>query len=268
MNDSMNAWNEHTFVLCAYKESPYLEECAKSLSQQTTGSQIIIATATPNNHIKSISEQYGFPLHIHDAKPGIASDWNYAIDRAQTAFVTIAHQDDVYAPTYLEHAQRAIEASARPLIFFTNYGELRNGEEVNDNQLLSVKRRLLSPLQGGAHASSRFIRKRILSLGSVICCPSVTLALENIAKPVFSEGMKSNLDWEAWAHIANLEGDFLYDSEILMHHRIHEDSETSAIIGNNLRTKEDLAMFEQFWPKPIARVISHVYSRGEKSNEI
>ena len=29
---------KHTFVICAYKESPYLEECIKSLKHQKTKS--------------------------------------------------------------------------------------------------------------------------------------------------------------------------------------------------------------------------------------
>ena len=39
--------NDHTFAICAYKESPYLEECIKSLKNQTIKSNILIATSTP-----------------------------------------------------------------------------------------------------------------------------------------------------------------------------------------------------------------------------
>ena len=38
----------HTFVICAYKESPYLEECIQSLQAQTVSSQILMVTSTPN----------------------------------------------------------------------------------------------------------------------------------------------------------------------------------------------------------------------------
>ena len=39
---------EHTFVVCAYGESPYLEKCIDSLEKQTVKSRILIATSTPN----------------------------------------------------------------------------------------------------------------------------------------------------------------------------------------------------------------------------
>ena len=44
--------NDHTFAICAYKESPYLEECIKSLKNQTIKSNILIATSTPTDYIK------------------------------------------------------------------------------------------------------------------------------------------------------------------------------------------------------------------------
>ena len=48
--------NDHTFAICAYKESPYLEECIKSLKNQTIKSNILIATSTPNDYIKGIAD--------------------------------------------------------------------------------------------------------------------------------------------------------------------------------------------------------------------
>ena len=49
--------NEHTFAVCAYKESPYLEECIESLKGQSVRSNILIATSTPNEYIKNIAEK-------------------------------------------------------------------------------------------------------------------------------------------------------------------------------------------------------------------
>ena len=52
---------KHTFAICAYKESPYLEECIKSLKSQTVKSNIIIVTSTPNQFISDLSEKYHLP---------------------------------------------------------------------------------------------------------------------------------------------------------------------------------------------------------------
>lgn len=259
--------SDHTFAICAYKESPYLETCIQSLLAQEEPSTIIMCTSTPNDLIASLASTYELPLFVDDSEPGIASDWNYALSCAQTPYVTIAHQDDVYEPAYAQRMQAAMDAMEHPLLFFTNYGEIRGDERVTESHLLSVKRRLLHSLEDGKNASSKKARRRALSLGSAICCPSVTMAVNNLPHPVFADELKSNLDWQAWTRIANLEGQFYYDSEVLMYHRIHEGSETSALIVDNTRTAEDLYMLKQFWPAPIASLLNIIYKRGQKSNE-
>ena len=45
----------HTFVICAYKESPYLEACIQSLQAQTVPSRILMVTSTPNPWIEKLS---------------------------------------------------------------------------------------------------------------------------------------------------------------------------------------------------------------------
>ncbi len=55
----------HTFAICAYKESPFLEECICSLKNQTQQSLIIMITSTPNEHIKNLVERYNIPLYVY-----------------------------------------------------------------------------------------------------------------------------------------------------------------------------------------------------------
>lgn len=259
---------EHTFVICAYKESPYLENCIKSLKEQTISSQIIIATSTLNAHIQDIADRYELPIYQKDGAPNIADDWNYGYSKVTTPYLTIAHQDDVYLPNYTEHVLQEFHKSGKPLIFFSDYAEIRGEQVVTRNKLLLVKRIMLIPLCFRLFFSSRFIRRRILSLGSPICCPSVAYAKVNLPETVFSVGFRSNEDWEAWEKLSRLEGDFIYDRQILMYHRIHEESETSAIIQDNQRSEEDMEMYSKFWPKPIARLLVKLYASGQKSNEL
>ena len=48
----------HTFVVCAYKQSQYLEKCVQSLKRQTVKSRIIMTTSTPNDLIKEVAKKY------------------------------------------------------------------------------------------------------------------------------------------------------------------------------------------------------------------
>ena len=54
----MNQWNDHTFVICAYGDSPFLEDCINSLLSQTVKSNIILYTSTPSVFIESICQKY------------------------------------------------------------------------------------------------------------------------------------------------------------------------------------------------------------------
>ena len=54
--------------------------------------------------------------------------------------------------------------------------------------------------------------------------------------------------------------------------RIHtfviSDSETSAMIKDGVRSKEDYEMFCRFWSKPIALVLAGIYRMSEEYNRI
>lgn len=260
--------HSHTFVICAYRESQFLEESVFSLMRQTVKTKIIIVTSTPNEYIQKIADKYSLELFVNEGEKGITQDWNYALRCVNTPLATIAHQDDIYNERYTEHILRAAAEARDPLILFTDYGEIRNGEKVLANHLLKIKRILLKPLELKAFHNSVFIRRRILSMGSPICCPSVTYNLKALEQPIFSAGFRSDEDWEAWEKLSGLKGSFVYVKEILIYHRIHQDSETSVILGDSARGKEDFMMFCKFWPRWIARILVRFYSQSEKSNEL
>lgn len=258
--------SDHTFIICAYKESDYLEECILSLVNQTVKTNILMATSTPNEHISSLAEKYNIPLFINEGEKGISGDWNFATSRVTTPLLTIAHQDDTYEPEYAEKIIDAANKADNPIIVFSGYAELRNGEKVYKNRLLNIKRFLLSPLK--LFKKSVFIRRRVLSFGCSICCPAVTYNREILKNNPFKSDFKSNLDWQQWENLSKLRGSFVYMSEPLMCHRIHEESATTEIIGENTRTKEDLVMFKKFWPSFIAKALTKLYSSSEKSNNV
>lgn len=256
------------FVICAYGESPYLEACVRSLLRQALKGNISIATPTPSAYIDGIAGKYGIPVFVRkergDIEGSIAADWNYAYSLADTPLVTLAHQDDVYGRRYAERVLEALNRAKRPLIAFTDYGEIRGGRFVRDNRLLWIKRLMLLPLRARPLQSSVTIRRRILSLGSPICCPSVCYVREHLPEVPFKEGYRTDLDWQAWEAFSKLEGDFVFVPRVLMGHRIHEGAETSRMIREEGRGGEDLEMFERFWPKRIANLLAGLYSGAER----
>jgi len=261
----------HTFVICAYQESPYLEACIRSILAQDSESTVLIATSTPSPYIERLAGRYGIPVEVNEGKGGIGNDWNFALSCCHTPYATLVHQDDIYGRSYGETAVRLLEKAHKPLIFFCGYGELRGGgnrEKPAESAVVKVKRLMLAPLSFRVLQGSPWIRRRILSFGNAICCPSVTYCLENLPAPLFTGAMKSNLDWLAWERISRLEGAFVYCREPLMCHRIHEGSTTSRLLGVHGRSREDYMVFCRFWPKKIARVLTRLYRSSEKSNRL
>lgn len=258
---------KHTFAVCAYGESPYLEACIRSLKKQVVSSEILIATSTPNEHIQAVADKYHVPVYVNTGEHGITQDWNFALSKTSTPYATVAHQDDVYGKHYSQALYRYMEKATKPLIFFTDYAELRDGEVVKSNTLLKIKRLMLLPLRLPFFRKSIWMRRRVLSLGCPICCPSVTFAMEHVPVDPFQHHFRSDEDWECWERLSVMKGEFLYCPKILTYHRIHEDSETSRILQDHARTQEDLIMYQKFWPKWIATCLTKLYSNSEKSND-
>ena len=187
---------DHTFVICAYKESKYLKNCIRSLENQTVKSHILIATSTGNAYIRGLAEQYHISLYENDAPSGIATDWNFAYRQAHTKLVTIAHQDDIYNPNYLEEMLDALNRANDPILAHSAYYEIRDGKPVYKNRLLTIKKLLLLPFTTRKTWNSIFLRRRSLSFGCGICCPSVTYVKARLPEEPFTVGCKA--DWEAW----------------------------------------------------------------------
>lgn len=256
----------HTFVICAYKEIPYLEECVKSLKNQTVKSRVVISTSTPNDFIKNIAKKYGVELAINPEKKGHINDFCFAYNQAKTKYVTLCHQDDVYDEKFAEITINKMNKAKNPIMAFTDYNELRNEKIIKTNMLLLVKRLINFPLK--FFKKSKKIRLFTLSLGNAICAPTVTYNREIVEAPIKQSNLKSNIDWDTWIDLAKKKGSFIYIGKSLLKRRIHEESTTTAVIVNNTKNKEDYEIFCRFWPKFIAKRLVKIYSKSENSNKI
>lgn len=257
----------HTFSVLAYKESPYLDDCIKSVLSQNYPSQVIIATSTPNQFIKDLAKKYHLEIKINTGKTGIGADFDFALSAAETELVTIAHQDDIYEPSYSQAMVAAYQKHPDSLIIFPNYYELRNGERVEENTLLKVKHFLLWPLRLTS-GKSRFMKRTALRFGNPISCPAVTFNTKKVQPPLFDNKMQNNVDWHAWEVLSRKPGNFTFIDQKLMGHRIHADSSTTANIQDHTRTREDYEILKRFWPQWIAQKIAKLDSKSEQSNQL
>ena len=256
--------SDHTFVICAYKDSPYLEECVKSLLSQKLKSNVIISTSTPGESIAIIAKKYNLELRINTKKSNHVKDFNFAYAQARTKYVTLCHQDDIYLPDFSLKTIQKIEKNKNSLIAFTDYSEKR-GEKIKDkNAVLIIKRIINFPLL--FFKRSKKVRLFSLSIGNAICAPTVTYNKELIDRPLINTDFKSNIDWVSWINFAKMDGKFVYIKRKLLYRRIHEGSTTTAVISDNTKAKEDYKIFRMFWSERFSKILLKIYGKSEDYN--
>ncbi|MDT2435476.1 glycosyltransferase family A protein [Enterococcus avium] len=259
---------KHTFVICAFRQSPYLEDCIQSCINQnsviTGESKVILYTSTPNDYIIDQCRKYNIPFFEKEGG-GIGRDWNNALSFVQTKYATIAHQDDVYLPEYGEKIISEFEKSKEYNIVFSDYEENDfNGEIRKRGINLKIKTIALTLMF--LFKNKRY-QRRIYSFGNFISCPAVSYNLERLKHFRFNEQLKMTLDWDAWERIMKLPGKIGFVKDKLMYHRIHEDSETTNNTKDQTRESEEFDMYKRYWGPTIARFLMRFYVLNQKSNQ-
>lgn len=261
----------HSFIVLAYKESPFLKECIKSLLDQTVKSKILISSSTPSAFLSSLAELYQIELRINPARSTIASDWNFAFNQANTPFVTLAHQDDIYSPDYTRKCLKAAQTFPECLLVFTDCYELVNNKQETRAINPGVKNLILAPFFAKKVSSLKNCYMKLLSVsfGNPISCPTVMYHKNSIIRTSnfnFCSNLSINLDWQAWIDLAKSEGSFVRVKEALVAHRIHQESENNQGLATNRRQNEDLKIFQSLWPSLIAKILVRIYSISYAQN--
>jgi glycosyltransferase involved in cell wall biosynthesis len=252
----------HAFVVPAHGHAPWLERCLRSLLTQNQPSPVLVTTSTPTPQIVAVARTCGVPVEINKQASGIAGDWNFAYDRADADWVTLAHQDDIYEPGYAQACLEAADQSRNPLLVFT-----AAVESVSDSSRTSSNTRIKALLAELAFLGRRAIddqwsRRLLLGFGNPIPCSSVMLRKSRLPGFRFPTGWYSNLDWRAWLDLAEHEGAFVYVRRPLVRRTLHPDAATSRFL--TARADEDNRMFAELWPRPMASVLKTLYRASRR----
>lgn len=255
------------FAVCAYRDSPYLEECIRSLKAQTVPSPVILCTSTPSRFLESMAEKYDLPYCVRDGKSGIRDDWNFAYEKADAELVTIAHQDDRYHKDYAEEVLKAYKRYPDMTVFTSDYTILKDGKEITKDTMLFVKRLLRTPLRMRKLADRRWVKLLPLRFGNPVCCPATTYQKKALGLPLVRSEYQFALDWDNLVRLAKLPGRFVCVERPLMDYRVHEGATTKACIIDHRRVREEQEMFAKFWPAPVVRLLMRGYTSAYKEYE-
>lgn len=112
-----------SIVIPTYNGEKYVAEAIESAINQTSpADEIIISDDNSSDSTIEICKRYGNKVRIIEnttGPSGFVKGWNNAISHATGEFITILHQDDLLAPTFLESMVKAIESNPEVKHFFT-----------------------------------------------------------------------------------------------------------------------------------------------------
>lgn len=255
----------HTFAICAYQDSPYLEACIRSLKRQTVSANIILCTSTPSVYIEELAQQYGLPCYVREGESDIQEDWNFAYHMADSKLVTIAHQDDMYHKSYAQIVQLCWNYYPDVTVMSTDARIVKDNQFQKPGQVELMKKLLRFPLRFSRWNNLDWVKESVLQFGNPIVCPSCTYQKELLGEPVFQSKYKFALDWDTMARLASKPGRFLCVEKPLLYYRIHEEATTKSCILDHSREQEELEMFQRFWPGGIAKLLMQGYKKAYSS---
>ncbi len=271
----------HVFVICAYKNSPYLEQCIRSLKRQTVPSEIYITTSTPSFFIDSIAAKYGIPVYVRHGESSLKDDWRFAVEigSKEHDLVTIAHQDDVYRRDYTEELEKACRKYPDMSVFASDYVVLKTREDESpdgeiypaDTKLVTgdpvrlVKKVLRLPLRIKSLSGLTGIKRSSLMFGNSICCPSCTYNVDMTSRFMFGSDYEFALDWDNLLWLCARTGKFVVFEKPLLAYRIHDAASTKRSIDNDRRREEELEVYKKLWPAPVASLLMRLYKLAWKN---
>lgn len=252
----------HAVVVTVYRDNPFLPACLRSLRAQTLASEIIITTPTPSVFVAASAAEVGAKVVVKPEDGGIADNWNFALNASDARYVTLAHQDDLYYPRFLERSLALFEKHDGAVLSFTGY------EEVDDHGLpvstkISRVKHLIEAVTLGSRTLVGGARLRaFLSFGNPLPCSSVTFDRHRLGAFCFSGDFASNLDWDAWLRLLQRGESFARTPEKLVGRRYNESMTTTALLRDGRRAAEDLRMFRRLWPTPVGETLALFYRAG------
>ena len=211
----------------------------------------------------ALSKEYSIPILLNPKGGSISNDWNFAIKQGSGDLIVLAHQDDLYAPSFAHEFIEFYQKNLSAGLIFSQAHEIIKDRLIQNGKREIVKNILRNFAFGERKTISTSDRyRRLLGFGCAIPCPAVAFTKDIARNLTFSDKFSVNLDWNTWSDLAAKGVPFGYIPKPLMSHRIHPEAETQLGIIEKRREKEDYQLFLRYWPKPIAQLLLALYKFG------
>lgn len=126
-----------SIVIPTYNGADFVEQALLSaLAQTRSADEIIVSDDNSTDNTVAICQRYSNRIKVYQnpqGPSGFVNGWNHAIAKATGDYISILHQDDLLAPTFLEEIEKAliIYPNAKHLFAPCNYID-RNGKSLQE----------------------------------------------------------------------------------------------------------------------------------------
>ena len=234
-----------SIVIPAYNGAKYLERTLLSVINQTRKpDEIIVHDDNSSDETRAICEKYDIEISYYlneDGPSGFVNGWNRAIQFAIGDYISILHQDDIFYPTFLEEAEKALNQNPdiRHLFAVCDYIDEIDKviSSLNKHQLFNPKKLKNQKYSGKEYVAA--YQQTYNEIPHIHRCPGVLTH-----RTIFEEGC----NYSAAGHIAD--DDFFYRVgqftdvigllQPLAAYRLHQESETGSI--GDIKLVQRLAM--------------------------
>lgn len=246
----------HSFIILAYNENDNLEECIKSIKNQSIKSNVLIATSTKNDYIIELASQYGLGVMVNDEESNKGKDYNFALNAVDTELITIVHQDDLYDRNYAKEIINCYNKNKDASIIFTDYYEIIGDKKRKKSKQLFKKRICIWPLKYRFLNKICFFKRFSLAFHNAICTSSITFIKRNVDKNLFPIDLKYNNDWVGLEILSLNDTRFVLLPMKLVGYRVLDDEKDL-----NEKMNEDILVYKKFWNN---KLIDFIYKKIRK----
>ena len=208
--------------LPTYNRSRYLQEALTSILAQTFGDfEVIVADNCSTDSTPDVVRSFKDPRvrYIqHDENIGHYRNMNHVLQEARGEYVAIVHDDDVYAPEFLERESAILDR--HPAVGMVHCAVYVVDPDRHPLQLHRVSR--ASRITGGVDEFMRYLGGHDVACSTVMCRRTVWQS----AGPFVPEYMCA--DFLMWLNIA-MRTDIAYIATPLAETRVHGNSMTSSM---------------------------------------
>lgn len=220
-------------IIPCYNSEKFVAEAIDSVLAQTHKNiEIIVVEDGSTDNSLAVLKRYETVdnitvlQHENGVNKGVSTTRKLGVTQAKGSFIAFLDADDIFKPEKLEKQLNLFQLYPEVVLVHSKATLLNTTDIVFKNEFnYAIK-----------NTPYDFQKQPNWLTGNHICNSSVLVKTELIHKYDFSIKQAFQFeDWLLWSLLSN-EGPFYFQDEALLEYRVHEDSATSALINNQIKS--------------------------------